>query len=211
MRSAMRSLTLPPGLKYSILARTVASMPALTFRSRTSGVFTDQFDDVVVVAHPAIMRASHGHTRGYHRLARLLPGQEAFRLVEEGAGEPGGHRGVVDKADEHQDALGHQVDRRHDVQARDQHHGQPATAVVLAGQGGADHARNRARAPPEAGGVRPEHPQERPPRGVPSQFGRHLISPPLAVWGQWCISHARTPYRVVGSVGRMTSVVVLAS
>jgi hypothetical protein len=38
MRSAMRSLTLPPGLKYSTLARIVASMPALTLRSRTSGV-----------------------------------------------------------------------------------------------------------------------------------------------------------------------------
>jgi hypothetical protein len=39
MRSAMRSFTLPPGLKYSTLASTVAWMPALTLRSRTRGVF----------------------------------------------------------------------------------------------------------------------------------------------------------------------------
>src|SRR5262245_55673336 len=43
MRSAMRSLTEPPGLKYSILARTVGvraadTGPAVTLRSRTSGV-----------------------------------------------------------------------------------------------------------------------------------------------------------------------------
>jgi len=38
MRSAMRSFTLPPGLKYSTLASTVADSPAVTLRSRTSGV-----------------------------------------------------------------------------------------------------------------------------------------------------------------------------
>ena len=40
IRSAMRSLTDPPGLKYSTLASTVApGMPRVTDRSRTSGVF----------------------------------------------------------------------------------------------------------------------------------------------------------------------------
>ena len=39
MRRAMRSLTLPPGLKYSILASTGAASPAATGPSRTSGVF----------------------------------------------------------------------------------------------------------------------------------------------------------------------------
>ena len=38
IRSAMRSLTLPPGLKYSTLARTVAWISPVTLRSRTSGV-----------------------------------------------------------------------------------------------------------------------------------------------------------------------------
>jgi hypothetical protein len=38
MRSAMRSFTLPPGFRYSTLARTVAEIPAVTFRKRTSGV-----------------------------------------------------------------------------------------------------------------------------------------------------------------------------
>ncbi len=38
MRRAIRSLTDPPGLKYSTLARTVAWMPAVTLRSLTSGV-----------------------------------------------------------------------------------------------------------------------------------------------------------------------------
>ncbi|CAM5632995.1 hypothetical protein SALBM135S_05145 [Streptomyces alboniger] len=38
MRSAMRSFTEPPGLKYSTLARTVAWMPAVTLLSLTSGV-----------------------------------------------------------------------------------------------------------------------------------------------------------------------------
>lgn len=38
MRRAIRSLTEPPGLKYSTLARTVAWMPAVTLRSLTSGV-----------------------------------------------------------------------------------------------------------------------------------------------------------------------------
>jgi hypothetical protein len=40
IRSAMRSLTEPPGLKYSTFASTVApGMPRVTDRSRTSGVF----------------------------------------------------------------------------------------------------------------------------------------------------------------------------
>src|SRR5690349_17991804 len=39
MRSAIRSFTLPPGLRYSSLASTVASIPAATGPSRTSGVF----------------------------------------------------------------------------------------------------------------------------------------------------------------------------
>ena len=39
MRSAMRSFTLPPGLKYSTLASTGAAMPSATAPSRTSGVF----------------------------------------------------------------------------------------------------------------------------------------------------------------------------
>jgi len=38
IRSAIRSLTLPPGLKYSTLASTVAEMPSVTLRRRTSGV-----------------------------------------------------------------------------------------------------------------------------------------------------------------------------
>ena len=38
IRRAMRSLTLPPGLKYSTLARTVAWIPSVTLCSRTSGV-----------------------------------------------------------------------------------------------------------------------------------------------------------------------------
>ena len=38
MRSAMRSFTLPPGLRYSTLASTVAAMPSVTLRSRTRGV-----------------------------------------------------------------------------------------------------------------------------------------------------------------------------
>ena len=38
MRKAMRSLTEPPGLKYSTLASTVAWMPAVTLWSLTSGV-----------------------------------------------------------------------------------------------------------------------------------------------------------------------------
>ena len=38
MRSAIRSFTLEPGLKYSSLASTVASIPAATGPSRTSGV-----------------------------------------------------------------------------------------------------------------------------------------------------------------------------
>ena len=38
MRSAIRSFTLPPGLKYSTLASTVAAMPSATAPSRTSGV-----------------------------------------------------------------------------------------------------------------------------------------------------------------------------
>ena len=38
MRSAMRSFTEPPGLKYSTLARTVAWMPSVTLLSLTSGV-----------------------------------------------------------------------------------------------------------------------------------------------------------------------------
>lgn len=38
MRTAIRSLTEPPGLKYSTLARTVAWMPAVTLLSFTSGV-----------------------------------------------------------------------------------------------------------------------------------------------------------------------------
>ena len=40
IRSAIRSLTDPPGLKFSILASTVApGIPRVTDRSRTSGVF----------------------------------------------------------------------------------------------------------------------------------------------------------------------------
>src|ERR1051326_3856090 len=39
MRRAMRSLTEPPGLKYSTLARTVAWSPLVTLFSFTSGVF----------------------------------------------------------------------------------------------------------------------------------------------------------------------------
>ena len=39
MRSAIRSFTLPPGLKYSTLASTVAAIPSATGPSRTSGVF----------------------------------------------------------------------------------------------------------------------------------------------------------------------------
>ena len=40
IRSAMRSLTDPPGLKYSTFASTVApGIPRVTDRSRTSGVF----------------------------------------------------------------------------------------------------------------------------------------------------------------------------
>jgi hypothetical protein len=39
IRSAMRSLTLPPGLKYSTFASTGAAIPAATGPSRTSGVF----------------------------------------------------------------------------------------------------------------------------------------------------------------------------
>jgi hypothetical protein len=38
IRSAIRSLTEPPGLRYSILASTVAEIPSVTWRSRTSGV-----------------------------------------------------------------------------------------------------------------------------------------------------------------------------
>ena len=38
MRSAIRSLTEPPGLKYSTLASTVASMPSVTLRSLIRGV-----------------------------------------------------------------------------------------------------------------------------------------------------------------------------
>jgi hypothetical protein len=38
MRTAIRSLTLPPGLKYSTFARTVAEIPLATACSRTSGV-----------------------------------------------------------------------------------------------------------------------------------------------------------------------------
>ena len=40
IRNAMRSLTEPPGLKYSTFASTLApGMPRVTDRSRTSGVF----------------------------------------------------------------------------------------------------------------------------------------------------------------------------
>ncbi len=39
MRSAMRSFTEPPGLKYSTLASTVACKPLVTLLSFTSGVF----------------------------------------------------------------------------------------------------------------------------------------------------------------------------
>src|SRR4051794_38995831 len=39
IRTAIRSLTEPPGLKYSTLAITWPSRPAVTFRSRTRGVF----------------------------------------------------------------------------------------------------------------------------------------------------------------------------
>lgn len=38
IRRAMRSLTEPPGLKYSTFARTVALIPAVTLLSLTSGV-----------------------------------------------------------------------------------------------------------------------------------------------------------------------------
>jgi hypothetical protein len=38
MRTAMRSLTDPPGLKYSTLASTWAGIPAETLCNRTSGV-----------------------------------------------------------------------------------------------------------------------------------------------------------------------------
>jgi hypothetical protein len=38
MRSAMRSLTLPPGLKYSTFASTRGASPSATPFSRTSGV-----------------------------------------------------------------------------------------------------------------------------------------------------------------------------
>ena len=38
IRTAMRSFTEPPGLKYSTFATTVAAMPSVTERSRTSGV-----------------------------------------------------------------------------------------------------------------------------------------------------------------------------
>ena len=38
IRSAMRSFTEPPGLKYSTLARTVAAIPSVTRLRRTSGV-----------------------------------------------------------------------------------------------------------------------------------------------------------------------------
>jgi hypothetical protein len=39
IRSAIRSFTEPPGLTYSTLASTVAWMPSVTLRRRTSGVF----------------------------------------------------------------------------------------------------------------------------------------------------------------------------
>ena len=39
IRSAMRSLTLPPGLKYSTFASTVAATPSASAFSLTSGVF----------------------------------------------------------------------------------------------------------------------------------------------------------------------------
>ena len=39
MRSAMRSFTLPPGLRYSTLASTSGRRPAVTAFSLTSGVF----------------------------------------------------------------------------------------------------------------------------------------------------------------------------
>ncbi len=39
MRSAMRSFTEPPGLKYSTLASTVGASPSVTELSLTSGVF----------------------------------------------------------------------------------------------------------------------------------------------------------------------------
>jgi hypothetical protein len=38
IRSAIRSFTEPPGLRYSTFASTVAWMPSVTLRSRTSGV-----------------------------------------------------------------------------------------------------------------------------------------------------------------------------
>jgi hypothetical protein len=38
IRTAMRSFTEPPGLTYSIFASTVGDSPAVTVRSRTSGV-----------------------------------------------------------------------------------------------------------------------------------------------------------------------------
>jgi len=38
MRTAIRSFTEPPGLKYSTFASTVAGRPSVTLRSRTSGV-----------------------------------------------------------------------------------------------------------------------------------------------------------------------------
>jgi hypothetical protein len=38
MRTAMRSFTDPPGLRYSTLASTVAVSPAVTLVSRTRGV-----------------------------------------------------------------------------------------------------------------------------------------------------------------------------
>ena len=38
MRSAIRSFTLPPGLKYSTFANTIAEAPSVTLRRRTSGV-----------------------------------------------------------------------------------------------------------------------------------------------------------------------------
>ena len=39
IRTAMRSFTDPPGLKYSTLASTVGARPSVTLDSLTSGVF----------------------------------------------------------------------------------------------------------------------------------------------------------------------------
>ena len=51
MRSAIRSFTEPPGLKYSTLARTVAGTPSVTRLSLTSGVLPISVHQGLVVLH----------------------------------------------------------------------------------------------------------------------------------------------------------------